>query len=134
MCLSVNKSVKDLVDNQQALIDTLFSKVFQSNQAISISVTSTKPVTDTLSEVVFYVKEKMPSGHSKRIAASKLYQFLLQPNQSRELTNLGVQSFRPNKAISQQDLDIYLNTPPAGLDKFLWQQVGVVQLFHNTQF
>ncbi|XP_075260812.1 nucleoporin p54-like isoform X2 [Convolutriloba macropyga] len=123
ICMVMNKPVSDLITHQQQLIDTMFAKLFQSNQSVSITITSTKPITEAQTEVVFYVQERLPTGYSKRIPASKLHQFLLQPTQSREMTStIGAQSFRPNKTISQQDLDLYLATPPAGLDKFLWQQ------------
>lgn len=71
-------------------------------------------MSDTQSEIRFFVLEKGVTGNSRKIPATDLANFLNQPSQKQQLTNVGVTSIVAFVTPSKSAMQEYLKTVPQG--------------------
>ena len=65
-------------------------------------------------EITIYILERSPTGVSKRIPSSMIYQFMSQASTQSQLGTLGVVGLVPRIELSEEQLQRYLNNPPFG--------------------
>lgn len=73
-----------------------------------------KAISETDSEVMISVSEKGITGTSRKIYATDLSNFLNQPMQKQQLTNVGVSYIGAYMTPTKEQLDEYLRVPPPG--------------------
>lgn len=121
VALTFNKSLAQLKDQQQQIVATL-SSAFGNKPNIVIGVDSTKGLTDTKSQLVIYVEEKLPTNETKRAPANDVGTYLNQPMTKQQLANLGVDNIFAFIQPDEDQLKEYLDTVPKGIDPRVWQQ------------
>ncbi|XP_067000209.2 nuclear pore complex protein Nup54 [Anabrus simplex] len=110
------------IRTQQAQLISSLNTILGNKPNLTITVEVIKPMSENKTQVIIYVQEKGPTGQSKRIAATDLATYLLQPTQKQQLTSLGVENVYPQIKPDKDQLDEYLDKPPAGIDPRLWKQ------------
>uniref|UniRef100_A0A336MVN6 CSON006929 protein n=1 Tax=Culicoides sonorensis TaxID=179676 RepID=A0A336MVN6_CULSO len=122
IAINFNKPVTTVKDMQQQVVNTL-NQVFGNKPNLSIFVDSTKPLSETKAQLIFYVEEKSPSNETRKIPAQEVYNFINSQNMSKQqLTNLGVDNIFPFVAPDEDQLKEYLENPPKGIDRRMWTQ------------
>lgn len=116
-----NKKDQDIRSQESQLIASL-NNVLGNRPNLVVTVDSIKPLSESKSQVLFYVQEKGANGVVRRIPNSELAAFLLQPMQKQSLTNMGAENVYPYSAPDSEQMKEYLENPPAGIDMRLWKQ------------
>ncbi|KAF8783087.1 nucleoporin p54-like [Argiope bruennichi] len=116
-----NKKDQEIISQQQQLIDTLH-KCFGSKPTISVTIDGIKALTEDRTEVVFYLLERLQTGLTRRIPPAEICGYLEQPTVKPQIANLGIVNVVPKIAPSKEQLQSYLDNPPAGLEPIVWKQ------------
>ncbi|GAB6019491.1 Nuclear pore complex protein Nup54 [Chamberlinius hualienensis] len=106
---------------QPQLVDGLF-KILGSQPTLSVCVEGVKPSAENKAEVTVYLLERAPTGLSKRVTATDLYNYFNQPNIKLQLTTFGVEKVIIKAKPSSEQLRHYMETPQSGIDQMVWQQ------------
>ncbi len=65
-------------------------------------------------EVTIYIQERSPTGATRRLSATELYNFLNQNNIRMQLQQLTIVNAIPKTGMTHDQQHKYLETPPAG--------------------
>ena len=65
--------------------------------------------------MIIYIQERAATGAMARIAASDLYNFLVQPAPKQQLVQLGVENVLLKTGFTPEQLKLYLDNPPKGM-------------------
>ncbi|XP_061189372.1 nucleoporin p54-like [Saccostrea echinata] len=118
--LFIKKPEAEVRANQQQIVDTLFG-IFGSKPQLSVCVEGIKKLPDNMTEFAIYILERPATGPARRIPANETCNFL--NNQVTQLkSKLVVENVVPKMGFTEQALKEYLDTPPAGIHPFLWEQ------------
>uniref|UniRef100_A0A1B6DMA8 Nucleoporin Nup54 alpha-helical domain-containing protein n=1 Tax=Clastoptera arizonana TaxID=38151 RepID=A0A1B6DMA8_9HEMI len=110
------------IRSQESQLAASFSSLLGNKPNLNVCIESIKPLSDTKTQLLIYVEEKLPNGKTKRVSNLELVNFFLQPMQKQNLTNAGIQNVYVFVAADQEQIKEYLETPPAGIDPNLWKQ------------
>ncbi|VDN37252.1 unnamed protein product [Dibothriocephalus latus] len=124
VCLEVNLPTATVLSQKQGLQDHLF-RLLGGRPNFQLIIEEIRPSarSETNTEVVIKVVERQASGSLHTIPASDLANYLCSPTVKQELqSQLCVILLTPELAPSTSQLNVYLETPPAGLDRLVWQQ------------
>ncbi|KAK3576887.1 hypothetical protein CHS0354_012945 [Potamilus streckersoni] len=124
-CIIIKRDVETMKAHQTQAIDVLH-KTFGSKPNYTVCVEAVNPCPDNKSELVVYVLDRPQSGPTKRVPATDIYDFLMNPAnamvKSQLLNQLDADKFYPKTSMSPEQLKQYLDTQPAGIDPLLWKQ------------
>lgn len=81
---------------------------------LTVNIEHIKAISENQSEVMISVNEKGITGASRKIYATDLSNFLNQPMQKQQLTNVGVTYIGAFMTPTKAQLEEYLKTPPPG--------------------
>ncbi|XP_063706602.1 probable nucleoporin Nup54 [Culicoides brevitarsis] len=122
IAINFNKPVAQVKDTQQQVVNTL-TQIFGNKPNLSVHVESTKPLSDTKSQLIFYVQEKSATNETRKIPSQEVYAFINGQTMSKQqLTNLGVENIFPFVLPDEDQLKEYLENPPKGIDRRMWNQ------------
>uniref|UniRef100_A0A4W4GCY0 54 kDa nucleoporin n=2 Tax=Electrophorus electricus TaxID=8005 RepID=A0A4W4GCY0_ELEEL len=124
VALALSKKEADVRNQQQQLVESLH-KVLGSNATLTVNVEGVKALPDDQTEVIIYAVERSPSGMSKRVPASTLFNYMEQANVKVQLQQLAVVMAVPRTALSPAQLKQLLQNPAAGVDPIIWEQAKV---------
>lgn len=120
--IKFNKPLSQLKGQESQLIPK-FSQLFGSKPNLMIHIDSIKALSDTTSQVVIYIEEKLPnSNETKRITATETSNFLNQTHLKYQLTPLGIEEVYPIITLDDDQLKLYLEQVPKGVDARMWRQ------------
>ncbi|XP_041459535.1 nuclear pore complex protein Nup54-like [Lytechinus variegatus] len=119
--LHFKKKDTEIRAQQQQLVDSLY-RIMGSKPTLSVCVEDVRPLPDDKSEVVIYILERLPTGATKRIPSTETFAFLNNAKIKQQLGSLGVVHMQPRQALTQTQLENYLQNPPLGYDPRLWRQ------------
>ncbi|XP_056011625.1 nuclear pore complex protein Nup54-like [Ostrea edulis] len=118
--LFIRNPEADVRSHQQQIVDTLFG-IFGSKPQLSVCVEGIKKLPDNMTEFAIYILERPATGPARRIPANETCNFL--NGQVTQLkSKLLVENVIPKMGFTEQALKEYLETPPAGIHPFLWEQ------------
>ncbi|XP_060524640.1 nucleoporin p54 [Cylas formicarius] len=118
--LVFNKKITELRSQQDSLKTGLLG-VLGNRPNLSVEIILIKAVSSDQTEVKISVSEKGVTGNCRRIPATDLAAFLIQPSQKQQLTNVGVTSISPYVTPTKAELEEYLKQTPPGIDQQMWQ-------------
>ncbi|KAL7061953.1 hypothetical protein AAHC03_01190 [Spirometra sp. Aus1] len=124
VCLEVNLPSSTVLSQKQGLQDHLF-RLLGGRHNFQLIIEEIRPSarSETSTEVVIKVVERQASGSIHTIPASDLANYLCGPTVKQELqSQLCITQLTPELAPSASQINVYLETPPAGLDRLVWQQ------------
>ncbi|XP_042897959.1 nucleoporin p54 [Parasteatoda tepidariorum] len=119
-----NKKDQEIVAQQQQVIDTLH-KCFGSKPTISVTVDGIKALPDDRTEVTFYLLERMNTGLTRRVPPTEICSYMEQPTVKPQLTTIGIMCVAPKTAHSKEQLQQYIENPPAGIEPIVWKQANL---------
>jgi nuclear pore complex protein Nup54 len=120
--LKFNKPIAQVKEIQNQLIPKL-SQIFGSKPNMMVHIDSTKALTDNSCQVVIYLEEKVQnSNETKRITATETSAFLNQQQLKYQLTPMGIDEVFAMIPPDEDQLKMYLETPPKGIDSRMWRQ------------
>ncbi|XP_030836901.1 nucleoporin p54 isoform X2 [Strongylocentrotus purpuratus] len=119
--LHFNKKDTEIRSQQQQMVDSLY-RILGSKPSLSVCVEDVRPLPNDKAEVVVYILERLPTGATKRIPSTETFTFFNQASNKQQLGSLGVVHMQPRQALSQAQLEHYLQNPPLGYDPRLWRQ------------
>ncbi|KAK9736627.1 Nup54 C-terminal interacting domain [Popillia japonica] len=118
--LHFNKKESDLSHQREVLVNGI-SGILGNKPNLIVNIEHIKAISETDSEVMISVSEKGITGTSRKIYATDLSNFLNQPMQKQQLTNVGVSYIGAYMTPTKEQLDEYLRVPPPGIDLPMWQ-------------
>ncbi|CAB3985023.1 nucleoporin p54-like, partial [Paramuricea clavata] len=121
VALTIAKKEQEVKNHQQQLVEML-QKIFGSKPNVAVFVEGLKPLPEDKTEVVIYLLERDASGNSRRFPASEVSKFLNQGNAKIQLQALGVSKVIAKADLTEDQLNMYLSNPPAGIHPILWEQ------------
>ncbi|XP_028397776.1 nucleoporin p54-like [Dendronephthya gigantea] len=121
VALTINKKQQDVKTHQQQLVEAL-QKLFGNKPNIVVFVEGLKPLPEDKTEVVVYLLERDASGNSRRFPASEVSKYLNQTSMKTQLQSLGVLKVIAKADLTEDQLNMYLSNPPAGIHPILWEQ------------
>ncbi|KAG8200445.1 hypothetical protein JTE90_000527 [Oedothorax gibbosus] len=116
-----NKKDQEIIAQQQQVIDTLH-KFFGSKPTIQVAIDGVKALSEDRCEVVFYLLERLQTGLTRRISPSEVCSFMEQPSMKMQISQVGIMSVAPKTAPTKEQLQFYLDNPPAGIEPIVWKQ------------
>lgn len=120
--LIFSRKQNEVCDNQQLIVDALH-RILGSKPNIMVCVEGVKPLADDRTEMVIYIQDRQLTGLTSRILASDANQFLNQDAIKNQLINqLSICNVFAKVSMTPDQLKLYLNTPPAGIDSRIWEQ------------
>lgn len=119
--LTFNKKETDFRNQQKHVVDSLH-RIFGSKPTICVCVEGIKALPEDKTEMVFYLLERAATGVSRHVSSAELCSFFEQSTVKSQLISLEVLSVSPKTAPTKEQLQAYLDNPPAGIDPLLWQQ------------
>lgn len=119
--LIFNKMESEIRNNQQQMVDSIH-RILQSKTTLSVCVEGVKPLPEDKTEVTIFIMERAPNGMSSRISSTEFFAFANQPTNKTQFTSLGVIEMILKAAPTPEQLKIYLDNPPNGIDPLIWQQ------------
>ncbi|KAF6205805.1 hypothetical protein GE061_019979 [Apolygus lucorum] len=119
VALQFNKKEEELRPQQEQMRLALNNLINKPN--LNLHVDSIRPLSEAACLVLIYVEEKAQNGQTKKIPSPDLTNFLAN-NQRQALMNMGVVDVYPFVSPDKDQIQEYLNTPPAGIDPTLWRQ------------
>ncbi|XP_043195038.1 nucleoporin p54-like isoform X2 [Amphibalanus amphitrite] len=119
--LRLNKKESEVRSSQQQIVSTV-SKLLENRPSLSVCVESVRAVTPEKTEIQIYVQERSPNGSVRRVPASDLCSHLSAPAQRSQLAAVALDQLHALVAPSAEQLQLYLDNPPAGIDKLIWEQ------------
>lgn len=120
--LTFSKKQSEVCDNQQLIVDALH-RFLGSKPNIMVCVDGVKPLADDRTEMVIYVQDRQVTGQTTRVPATEVGQFLNQDLMRNQLSaQLCIVNVFAKVCMSPDQLKLYLNSPPAGIDSRIWEQ------------
>lgn len=120
--LIFSRKQNEVCDNQQLIVDALH-RILGSRPNIMVCVEGVKPLADDRTEMVIYIQDRQVTGLTNRILASDANQFLNHDAIKNQLINqLSICNVFAKVSMTPDQLKLYLNTPPAGIDSRIWEQ------------
>uniref|UniRef100_G3MKP0 Nucleoporin Nup54 alpha-helical domain-containing protein n=1 Tax=Amblyomma maculatum TaxID=34609 RepID=G3MKP0_AMBMU len=120
VALLFQKKLEEVQPMQSQLVEVL-GRVLGSKPNLAVCVEGLKSLASDRCELLVYVMERSPMGQVQRAPCNALASYLEQANVKAELAKHGVQATM-SKAASREWLKHYLENPPCGIDKLLWDQ------------
>ncbi|XP_058802531.1 nuclear pore complex protein Nup54-like [Phymastichus coffea] len=121
VALCFSKKEQELKDQKQQLIASI-NQVLGNKPNLSVTVDNIKSIGESKGQVSIYVVEKGATGSLRKIPAIELFNFLTQPIQKQQLTQMGVENVFPQIKLDPAQLKEYLENPPCSIDPRLWKQ------------
>ncbi|XP_044257771.1 nuclear pore complex protein Nup54 [Tribolium madens] len=118
--LIFNRKYAELSSQKQVLINGI-SGILGNKPNLKVTIQHIKALSDTQSELRIVVMEKGVTGTSRKIPATDLANYLNQPTQKQQLTNVGVTTIIAYVTPSKAALEEYLKTVPQGFDPQMWR-------------
>ncbi|KAJ3665820.1 hypothetical protein Zmor_001291 [Zophobas morio] len=118
--LIFNRKYSELSSQKQVLINGI-GGILGNKPNLKVIIQHIKALADTQSEIRIVVMEKGVTGNSRKIPATDLANYLNQPAQKQQLTNVGVTSIVAYVTPSKAALEEYLKTVPLGFDPQMWK-------------
>lgn len=81
---------------------------------LTINIADIRSISETKTQVLIYAQEKGITGSVRKIPATDLAAFLLQPVQRQQLGSLGTDNLFPHVLPDSEQLAEYLSKPPTG--------------------
>lgn len=103
--------------NQKQVLINGISGILGNKPNLKVIIQHVKAIADTQTEIRIVVMEKGVTGTSRKIPATDLANYLNQPAQKQQLTNVGVTSIVAYVTPSKAALEEYLKTVPLGIKK-----------------
>ena len=117
--LEFKQSERQLSDKSTA-IQQIIHKVIGGRPELVVHVETIKGLANGHTEVILYVSEVSVTGGSRRVLASRLYEVLSSPTIQPHLTHNGVLTIYLKSGMTPAQIQAYLDSPPAGIDDFVW--------------
>nr|CDS28654.1 nuclear pore complex protein Nup54 [Hymenolepis microstoma] len=124
VCMELNKNFNDVIPQKQAIQDHIF-RLLGGRPNLQLTIEEIRPCarSGSSTEIVVKVVERQASGTSHTIPASDLANFFCGATVKPQLeSQLLVCRLMPELAPSASQINAYLEIPPAGFDKRVWQQ------------
>ncbi|KAL0276640.1 UNVERIFIED_CONTAM: hypothetical protein PYX00_004170 [Menopon gallinae] len=121
VALIINKKDSQIRSEESQFLVSI-NNVLGNKPNVTPGIESIKPYSETKTLVIIFAQEKSATGSVRKIPASELSAFLMQPMQRQQLTNMQVENVYPQVDPGQESLKEYLDNPPPGFDATLWQQ------------
>lgn len=122
VAINFNKTCTQVKDLHQQVITTL-NQILGNKPNFSIHIDTTKALSETKSQLIFYVEEKSPTNETRKIPSQEVYNFINSQTMSKQqLTNMGVENIFPFITPDEDQLKEYLENPPKGIDRRMWNQ------------
>lgn len=120
--IKFNKPFAQMKGQESQLIQR-FSQLFGSKPNLMIHIDSIKALTETATQVIIYVEEKLQnSTESKRITATESSNFLNQTQIKYQWPSIGIEEVYAIVTLDEDQLKQYLERPPKGVDARMWRQ------------
>ncbi|GAU88145.1 hypothetical protein RvY_00894 [Ramazzottius varieornatus] len=119
--LVFNKSGAEVYDVRSQLAE-LLHKLLGDKPNVQVEVDGVNPLPNDKSELMFHALERQADGQLRRVPASELQAFLLQPAQKTNLQGMLVEDVRAKMALTKEMEKQYLESVPAGLSSYVWFQ------------
>ncbi|XP_054719513.1 nucleoporin p54-like [Uloborus diversus] len=120
----LNKKDEEILNQQQQVVDTLH-KCFGSKPNISVVIDGIKALPEDRTEVVFFLSERLQTGLTRRIPPSEVCSYMEQPTIKPQISSIGVLSVSAKTMPSKEQLQQYLDNPPAGIEPIIWKQAKI---------
>ncbi|KAM3187048.1 hypothetical protein ACTXT7_003078 [Hymenolepis weldensis] len=124
VCMELNKNFNEVIPQKQAIQDHIF-RLLGGRPNLQLTIEEIRPCarSGSSTEIVVKVVERQASGASHTIPASDLANFFCGSTVKPQLeSQLCVCRLMPELAPSASQINAYLEIPPAGFDKRVWQQ------------
>uniref|UniRef100_A0A5K3FEC7 Nup54 domain-containing protein n=1 Tax=Mesocestoides corti TaxID=53468 RepID=A0A5K3FEC7_MESCO len=123
VCMELTKPFSEVLPQKQGIQDHLF-RLLGGRVNYQLIIEEIRPAASSQhTEVVIKVVERQASGATHIVPASDLSNFLCGPTLRPQLeSQLCVCRLTPELAPSASQINAYLELPPAGIDKRVWQQ------------
>ncbi|CDS41300.1 nuclear pore complex protein Nup54 [Echinococcus multilocularis] len=124
VCMELTKAFADVLPLKQGIQDYIF-RLLGGHVNYQLTIEEIRPSarSENNTEVVIKVVERLVSGATHIVPASDLANFLCGPTIKPQLeSQLCVCRLMPELAPSASQINAYLEIPPAGFDKRVWQQ------------
>jgi nuclear pore complex protein Nup54 len=108
------------LSGKSTAIQQIIHKVIGGKPELAVHVETIKGLANGNTEVVFYVSEVSVTGGSRRVLASRLYEALRSQTAQSQLTQNGVLTIYLKSGMTPAQVQAYLDSPPAGIDNFVW--------------
>lgn len=106
---------------QQQALDTLH-KILGNKPQHTVCAEAMNQLPEDKTELVIYVMERPQMGPAKRCLATDLHNYLSSPQLKQQIASqLNVESITA-KFLTKDQLKMYLDHPPVGINPLLWQQ------------
>ncbi|VDM31181.1 unnamed protein product [Hydatigera taeniaeformis] len=124
VCMELTRAFSEVLPLKQGIQDHIFRLLGgRANYQLVIEEIRPSARSETNTEVVIKVIERLASGATHIVPASDLANFLCGPSTKPQLeSQLCVCRLMPELAPSASQINAYLEIPPAGFDKRVWQQ------------
>lgn len=99
---------------KEQLIASL-NTVMGNKPNLTITIQDIRAIADSKTQVLIFVQEKGMTGTVRKIPASDLANYLLQPMQKQQLVSLGAENVFAHVTPDSDQLQEYLSKPPLGL-------------------
>lgn len=119
--LQFNKKEEEIRTQEDQLKGSL-TNILGNKPNLILHVDSIKAASESSSLVFLYVEERAQNGQTRRIANTELCSFLLQPTTKSQLVSIGVVDVHTFTMPDKDQIQEYLNNPPAGIDQLVWKQ------------
>lgn len=120
VALQFKKSDTDLINQKASLESSLQTIVANAN--VQVNIDSIKPLPDNCAEVTIYMLEHSTLGSMTRVQATLTCMYLENVTRKTQLESIGVTLIYPKTGFSEEELKLYLATPPAGITTQVWEQ------------
>ncbi|KAK2149457.1 hypothetical protein LSH36_451g01007 [Paralvinella palmiformis] len=118
-----SKKREEVKSNQQQIVDAMQKLLASSSATLTVCVEDVRALPNDKTEMMLYLQERSPTGTTRRIPASDVYKVVTSnANIKQQLSNLCVENLITKLAFDQEQLQQYLDNPPAGIDNRIWQQ------------
>ncbi|OQV21659.1 Nuclear pore complex protein Nup54 [Hypsibius exemplaris] len=119
--LIFNKSGADVYDVRGALAE-LIHKMLGERPNVQVEVDGVNPLPNNKSELMLHVLERLNDGNVRKVPASELHSFLLQPTQKAHLQAMLVEDVQAKLNLTKDMEKQYLEKVPPGLSSYMWFQ------------
>lgn len=124
VALTIDRKMSEVCDNQQAIVDTLQRIIVTNNQANTfVCIDGIRPLLDNKTEVIIYVQQRANTGIMSRVTTSDLLTHISSATVKQSLTTqLAITAAIPRCGMTPEQVKVYMDNPPAGIDARIWEQ------------
>ncbi|ELT87031.1 hypothetical protein CAPTEDRAFT_154507 [Capitella teleta] len=131
VAIMFNKKFEEITKVQQSVVDTMQKIVVEAvgrtvgvnKMTISVCVEGVKEVPDDKCQMLMYLQDRADTGITRRISATDASSLLNQSQSQQQLSSqLCVTNVLPWVGLSKEQLKVYLDAVPTGIDPLIWQQ------------